>query len=209
MVSWAAPGKALPAGWGKILPLLGAGEAIPAVLNPLLGSQWQERDGLTGVSLVQSPRWGRDKVYKCLIRGWRNWSHTLLSRSQCQDKRQGAQTEKWEIPFEHRKTLFSSEAGWTLAQAAERSCGVSVHGNTPTWLDMVLGDPAWARGFGLLRAEGTSRDLAWSLPTLALLWFYVHSLSHIQNIQQQLVNELITAEYIMASRRGNHHSNWA
>lgn len=61
----------------------------------------------------------------------RRWRQTLLTSTWWQDKRQWALFEIQETPFKHNKKAFFSlvMGNQTLAQVAQRGCGVSVLGN--------------------------------------------------------------------------------
>ena len=58
-------------------------------------------------------------------------SQTLSSDVERQDKGQWAQTEAQEAPAEHKEEVLHSEGGRALAQAAQRSYGVSFFGDIP------------------------------------------------------------------------------
>ena len=76
---------------------------------------------------------------------------TLCSSAQRQDKGQWAQTEAWEVPFEHEEELLPSEGDGALAQAAQGGCGVSFSGDIQDPpgqgpVQPAVGDPASAGG---------------------------------------------------------------
>ena len=89
------------------------------------------------------------------------WGQALFSGAQRQDKGQWAQTEAEEAPAEPKEELLPSEGDGALAQAAQRSCGVSFSGDIQDLagrgaVQPALGDPAWAGGWAGGSPEGPS-----------------------------------------------------
>ena len=68
----------------------------------------------------------------------RQQSQAPFSGAQWQDQKQWAQTETWEVLFEHQESLFYCHSDQAQAQVAQRGCGVSILQDIPKPKDVVL-----------------------------------------------------------------------
>ena len=173
--SWAAL-EALPAGKGRCSFSTQHWWDTSGVLGPVLGSPAQERYGSTqkspvkghkgdkgtGASLLRgkaeragtvqpAARKPQRGSHRCIKppegREWRRRSQALFSGAHWREKKQWIQSKIQGIPFKQNRKTFHCESGQTLAQVAQRGCGVSILGviQNPTGYSpgqRALHDPA-------------------------------------------------------------------